>query len=52
MLSESFNTATTIYLAQYAGQCEAAIYSMCSGSLLAALLILGIVGLLIIGDIL
>jgi arginine utilization protein RocB len=52
MLSESFNTAADIYLAQYAGQGEAAIYSGCSGSILAALLIIGIVGLLIIGNIL
>lgn len=52
MLSESFNTATTIYLAQYAGQGEAAIYTGCSSSFLVALLIIVIVGLLILSDIL
>ena len=50
---QSLSTATTLYLAQYAGNPDAAIYGPCANGLfLVALLFFAIVGLLILCDIL
>lgn len=49
----SLRTATTLYMAQYAGNLDAAIYGPCANGLfLVAIVFLVIVGLLIIFDIL
>lgn len=50
---ESLGAATTLYMAQYAGNPEAAIYGPCANGLfLVAILFFAIVGLLILFDIL
>lgn len=50
---QSLSTATTLYLAQYAGNPDAAIYGPCANGLfLVAILFFAIVGLLILCDIL
>ncbi len=50
---ESLGTATILYMAQYAGNPQAAIYGPCANGLfLVALLFFAIVGLLILCDIL
>ena len=50
---QSLSTATTLYMAQYAGNPGAAIYGPCAnGMFLVAIVFLVIVGLLILLDIL
>lgn len=50
---QSLSTATTLYMAQYAGNPEAAIYGPCANGLfVVAILFFAIVGLLILCDIL
>ena len=50
---QSLSTATTLYMAQYAGNPEAAIYGTCvNGLFVVAILFFAIVGLLILCDIL
>lgn len=50
---QSLSTATTLYMAQYAGNPDAAIYGPCaSGLALVAIAFIVIVGILILTDIL
>lgn len=50
---QSLSTATTLYLAQYAGNPDAAIYGPCANGLfVVGIVFLAIVGLLILCDIL
>ena len=50
---QSLSTATTIYMAQYAGNLEAAIYDPCAnGLLIVAVLFIVVVGLLFLFGIL
>lgn len=50
---QSLSTATTLYLAQYAGNPDAAIYGPCANGLfVVGIVFFAIVGLLILCDIL